>query len=268
MERDQDTALRVLARPSFEGRELAIIEMDGREWATSAQASIAVGYSRPDQISDNIRKRWKNEMIDGTDYRVLDGEGLRHLKAAGLVEPNVNSVLLLSRSGLDVVTALAKTDVGRALRRWLADVAMPAWRRGEAVPSPAATPAPAPRTIPTEVLPELRDCPAELVIELTHAETDLGRPLLNLRAAIVVAAGNTYVYDQYGTHQRRATWGDARKLIKTAAREAEEEARVEEGWLPPSQANLLKAQNDSLRKEARALREAEQARALTPRTRR
>lgn len=147
MERDQNTVVRVVARPQFEGRELAVIDDGDREWFAAPQVSELIGHADPKQIAKNLNKQsYSTGMIEGTDYRRAVGGDDRYLvaaKAAGIVPPNTPSLLLLSRSGLDIVAMLSRTDAGRALRRWLADDVLPSIRRSGAYVAPgAATPAP------------------------------------------------------------------------------------------------------------------------------
>lgn len=118
-----------------------------REWCICTQVATALGYKRPDRLGNLITTKWSNEFIEGHDWVKVEGPRLAMIKAAleqfgagangsqtpqqgvcPIVLPKANSLILLSRSGIDLVTMKTNKPAGIALRRWLADEVLPALR--------------------------------------------------------------------------------------------------------------------------------------------
>lgn len=192
----------ILIPHSFNEVDIVAVEYDGQPVFLAQQVALALGYTDPKTLSSNLTQRWSEDLVEGQDYIKLSGPELARFKAAvdwcadrapvpvdkcadrALVDPRARHLILLTESGAQLVAMLSRTPQGRAFRRWLVDVVLPAFRARKAPPVRAhrdQTWAPVPET--------LEDAPAGLVAELLAAERCLGRELLRLRGLVAEARG-------------------------------------------------------------------------------
>ena len=52
----------------FEGAQLVTYVVDGVPMWLASDVARALGYSRPDKLATNIRQRWPDDMVEGTDW--------------------------------------------------------------------------------------------------------------------------------------------------------------------------------------------------------
>mgnify|MGYP001114605141 CR=1 FL=1 len=138
---------------------LTLLRLRGRVWVVSTQVARMLGYSRVDVLGSLVTKKWSREFIQGHDWEQVTGPELNLLKVAvelasiqstdhptdgqtprlpiqqmvsdglsDLISPNTKGLILLTRSGLDMVLLKTNKEAGVALRRWLVDQVFPALR--------------------------------------------------------------------------------------------------------------------------------------------
>ena len=102
-----------------------------------ADVSIQIGYSRRNQLASKIRE-WAGEIIEGRHFYKLTGQDAREVQAAfediDSMSSKTRSLLVLNEEGINLTTMFARTDRCRELRWFMAEVVMPAVRRGLTVP--------------------------------------------------------------------------------------------------------------------------------------
>jgi prophage antirepressor-like protein len=116
----------------FEGATINTITYKGKLCWVASEIGQTLGYSRNgSRLVDKITESWSEEMLDGCDYTVLQGEELADFKS--LLEPTPESgvgsrsshVMLLYETGLHFICLKTNKPIGRRLRRFLADEVMP-----------------------------------------------------------------------------------------------------------------------------------------------
>jgi prophage antirepressor-like protein len=132
----------VLARPAFDGHEMAVIEINGRQAWSARQVGSALGYEDARSVQTMIRAEWSTDLVDGTDYQVITGEELATVKDAApeLVSARAPSLMLLTESGVFLVAMLSRQPASQRLRRWLANEVLPSIRRTGGFGTVAAAP--------------------------------------------------------------------------------------------------------------------------------
>lgn len=154
-----------LAPLAFEGNTLSVVTREGATYFVAAEVSRALGYTEPGRITDLISKEWKGEFIEGVDFVKLTGPDLRALRVSlgddprvtWVVGDRVNSLLLLTRDGLNLALIKTRKPAGVRMRRWLVSEVLPALAARRAPPVTPALPAPA-----DELLARLERLAAEL----------------------------------------------------------------------------------------------------------
>lgn len=123
----------------FEGRRVTTLTYNERECWLAGELGQAIGYGHGGtRFVSKITAEWSDELIDGTDYRKIEGAELADLKAVlGLTTDSVGSharsVIVLFESGVNLALMKTHKPAGVRLRRWLADEVLPQIRRGGAV---------------------------------------------------------------------------------------------------------------------------------------
>jgi prophage antirepressor-like protein len=162
---DQPTLLPVTINPPGETpRHLALgfgphdvfaIEYEGRPVLIAQHLGRALGYAQPGKLAWNIQSAWANEFVEGKDFIKLTNGKLAAFKAMlsnclpnrEAVDRHTRNLLLLTESGASLAASLARTPVGVAFRRWIADELLPKWRELTQPPvlEAVAVPVPAPK---------------------------------------------------------------------------------------------------------------------------
>lgn len=158
----------ILVPYTFNSVEIVEIEYEGKPVFLAQHVGAALGYSDPDKLANNVVQKWSDDFEEGRDFIKLANGALADFKAAvncspnrgavkdnhrpdrAVVDPRASHLILLTESGAQLAAILSRTPQGRAFRRWLIDVVLPAWRARKAPPGgapPAAAPAaePSPR---------------------------------------------------------------------------------------------------------------------------
>jgi len=136
---------------TFEGTPLVFHKNDGRPCLIVADAGRALGYASDGKnLAEVVRKQWAEEMIEGKDFAILEGDDLRQFKAlAALTEgpsvsANARSLMVLYESGWDLVCVKTDKPAGKRLRRFIVDKVLPTLRREAPASTALALPAPPP----------------------------------------------------------------------------------------------------------------------------
>jgi len=112
-----------------DGGTLTLVEHDGRPAFIARQLGALLGYGIDGaRLVKSIRHDWRDELVEGVDYVIVDGEALDEVKASlgtATVPSRAPSLMLLTESGLYAALLLTRKPAGRALRRWLRDEVMP-----------------------------------------------------------------------------------------------------------------------------------------------
>lgn len=132
---------------TFTGENDAVvtpITFNGDVYFIAKDIGAALGYADDgSKLAKNILQRWGDEFIEGTDFVVLTGKNLSKFKATAeqgtdsvpcsedVVGKRARSLLVLTESGVNLVCMKTNKPIGVALRRWLAEVLLPALRRGD-----------------------------------------------------------------------------------------------------------------------------------------
>lgn len=110
---------------SFEGHALTILEVDGRSAWIAREVGAALGYADDGKgFVASITRHWSDELLEGSDYRVLRGEG-PHGCALHTSDRGQGSLLVLFESGLHLALIKTGKPAGRRLRRLLAEQVLP-----------------------------------------------------------------------------------------------------------------------------------------------
>ena len=126
---------------TFTGENDAVvtpITFNGGVYFVAKDIGAALGYANDgSKLTKKITSDWAGEFIEGTDYAMLRGKNLREFNALRFegtesVPSNSRSLLVLTESGVNMACMKTNKPIGVALRRWLADVVLPALRRGDA----------------------------------------------------------------------------------------------------------------------------------------
>jgi prophage antirepressor-like protein len=115
----------------FEGKDITTISYKGRPCWIAAEIGRALSYAdNGGRLVTKISQDWSDELIEGSDYLLLEGLELADFKS--LVKDPTGSVgsftaraMLLFESGLHFVCLKTRKPVGRKLRRFLVDEVMP-----------------------------------------------------------------------------------------------------------------------------------------------
>ncbi|MDC3956276.1 hypothetical protein KEG38_20615 [Polyangium jinanense] len=164
----------------FEGKSLTFHVFRDKICVIAAELGAALGYADGGKgLPKTIVDDWGDEFIKGRDYDVLERQDLKEFK--GLVKDTRGTrvsfaarLMVLYESGVDLVALKTEKELGKKLRRLLADEVLPKLRRGESIPgtsSPAAS-----------YRPQLLD---PKVADLLLADTPSGRAWLLLQLAQV-----------------------------------------------------------------------------------
>jgi prophage antirepressor-like protein len=121
----------------LDDHQFQVVTIAGEPWWFVADVEPYLEYGRGN-LADIIRKDWSNELTDGVDVTVLRSQNLADLKillAEKRTDPKsdrlkgINSITLLSESGVYIVAMLSRKPQGKRLRRWLAREVLPSIRR-------------------------------------------------------------------------------------------------------------------------------------------
>jgi len=122
----------------FEGQAIAAYLWEEKPVWIAKELGRVMGYSEDGKgLLRNIQE-WKEELIEGTDLELLEGERLAKFRdglgrispqATPDVSPFAPSLLILKESGFHLVCIKSGKPVGIRLRRWLADEVMPSLLR-------------------------------------------------------------------------------------------------------------------------------------------
>ena len=106
----------------FAGRPLSVIEVEGRPHWIAEQIGEGLGYA-PEVLAGLIRREWRDEFVEGQNFRIARGENLPELGLPKGTEDTDRdteiSAMLLSKSGLFLVACLTEKPARHALRSWL-----------------------------------------------------------------------------------------------------------------------------------------------------
>lgn len=145
------------------------------------EIAAALEYADPRHLRQLVDRA--DEFIPGVDFLVVEGEQLAQLKAAApdVVDPRAPSLMLLTESGVHLACILTRQPAGVRLRRWLADVALPALRQGAPLaPAPGAPSAE--RPLPRKIDPTITATRAVIESEATGNERAVLLALVNTGA--------------------------------------------------------------------------------------
>lgn len=113
----------------FEGEALAAYLWEEQPVWVAKEVGRLMGYGEDGKGLLRSIQDWKEEMISGVDFEVLEGERLAKFKATrGEVLPESDrspSLLILKESGFHAVCLKTDKPIGVRLRRWLATEVMP-----------------------------------------------------------------------------------------------------------------------------------------------
>ena len=163
----------------FEGKSLTFHVFRDKICVIAAELGAALGYAEKG-LTKRILDEWKDEFIEGRDYDVFEGQDLKAFKrlvphrGTSGVASRARSVLVLYESGVDLVALKTEKELGKRLRRLLADEVLPKLRRGENIPGTSA--------LAASGRPQLLD---PKVANLLLADTPSGRAWLLLQLAQV-----------------------------------------------------------------------------------
>jgi prophage antirepressor-like protein len=124
----------------FEGCALTQLEVAGRPAWVVREVETALGYTKSGRLVETLRSRWADELIEGEDYAVLEGQALKDAKELIPTLGNrfAPSLMVLFESGLHLVLLKTRMPSGRRLRRFLVTEVLPRLVRGEPVDGPLA----------------------------------------------------------------------------------------------------------------------------------
>lgn len=129
---------------NFEGHPITAIEYRGRPMVLPREVGAALGYANPGLVAKNVGSRWTEDLVEGRDHFLLDGDELALFRGvvADRDDPSLwgGRLLLLTESGAQLVAMLSRTPRARAFRRWIVDVLIPEWKRLHTAPPPSPAP--------------------------------------------------------------------------------------------------------------------------------
>jgi prophage antirepressor-like protein len=117
----------------FEGYALTQLEVAGRPAWIVREVETALGYTKPGRLVETLRTRWADELIDGEDYAILEGQALKDAKELIPTLGNrfAPSLMVLFEPGLHLVLLKTRMPAGRRMRRFLVTEVLPKLVRGE-----------------------------------------------------------------------------------------------------------------------------------------
>jgi prophage antirepressor-like protein len=121
---------------TFENKSLTVYRWNDTPVFIATEVGEAAGYKEGRSFVDNITGRWSDEIIDGTYYFKLEGEGLHRFKEQfkGSSESlEGGRVVLLTEIGVNLALMKGRTPLCKKLRLFLATEVIPKLVRGEAI---------------------------------------------------------------------------------------------------------------------------------------
>jgi len=123
----------VLDEAIFEGKDVPVFEVDGKQCWVTGHISDALGYENSKAITRNIRSRWKADFLEGVDFIIIKGRILSDFKVlleqvSTMDTGRIGHLMLLTRTGVDISGMKCPLPAGVRMRRWLADYAAPVAR--------------------------------------------------------------------------------------------------------------------------------------------
>lgn len=136
----------------LDGREVQAYFWRGKLTWIAGEVGRFLGYSKNGtKLNEAIRDNWRDELKEGADYDILEGDDLADFRAflqasPGLGEPLPSGLgagfggrlLVLREPGLNKVCLLTKMPLGVELRRFVAEEVMPKLSRGEPILPPGS----------------------------------------------------------------------------------------------------------------------------------
>jgi anti-repressor protein len=119
----------------FEGKELTMLEIDGRPCWIAGEIAKALGYVQTSRAVAKITADWADDFITGEDFEIFTGEKLADLKSffklttKSVVSPNTKHLTILYESGVHTLCIFSKTDAGKRFRKWLTREVLPSIRK-------------------------------------------------------------------------------------------------------------------------------------------
>jgi len=114
----------------FEGQSITAYLWEDKPVWIAKELGRVMGYSgEGERLTDSIRGEWKEELIVGQDFELLEGERLalfknNHPRNPGVVD-RTSSLLILKEPGFHLVCIKSGKPIGIRLRRWLAEEVLP-----------------------------------------------------------------------------------------------------------------------------------------------
>lgn len=126
----------------FQGQGFTAVEYKGQPAVVAQELGRLLGYARDGRVFTNKLQQW-GEHIEGQDMHTISGPELAAFKGdTDSVSPFASRAVLLTESGITLALARSAKPEGRAFRRFLVDVVLPAFREQQAAPpAPPAPPA-------------------------------------------------------------------------------------------------------------------------------
>jgi prophage antirepressor-like protein len=120
----------------FEGQAVTTIHYRDRPVWIAREIGRVLGYEEEGRgFRTRITGEWSEDLEEGTDYMVVQGDELRDLRTAlgtegvpsgdSPIPDRAPSLTLLTESGLHLALMLSRKPAGRRLRRWLATEVLP-----------------------------------------------------------------------------------------------------------------------------------------------
>lgn len=143
----------------FDRHPIAFVRFRGEPVVGARQLAVALGYSDSGRIADMIRSEWAADFVEGEDFHIVEGPELAVYKSAvvdttyagvstdgpgtdSVLHHTRRSLMVLTESGLYLVSLRTEKALGVRLRRWLATEILPRLARGESVGGRAPDPIP------------------------------------------------------------------------------------------------------------------------------
>jgi len=129
----------------FQGEGFTALEYKGRPVVVAQELGRLLGYSSNGSKLTKQLREW-GEHVEGADMFTLEGEDLAGFKTLSPESgpSRARHIVLLTESGITLALARSGKPQGRAFRRFLVDVVLPAFRELQHPPAAAAPPAPPP----------------------------------------------------------------------------------------------------------------------------
>lgn len=129
---------------------VTLIEYEGRPVVVAREFGAFLGYQEGGGgLVDLITTKWSDEFLPDIDYILLKNGRLAEFKricadlGLDLVDKRAPSLLLLTKSGMEIVLARTEKPQGKVFRRWLVSEAIPGYeaaKAGRALPGPTEPP--------------------------------------------------------------------------------------------------------------------------------